>query len=243
MSPREFVAVVTGGSSGIGAALCQALLERDYTVVCVARRPSQIEHEKLTSISADLADRLETEEAAREIAEEYEVTHLVHNAGIILPNLIEDANVDDLHTLTQLHAGAALTLAQAFLPAMKAARFGRIIFNTSRAAMGAATRTAYSYSKAGLHGMAKTWALELGHYGITVNVVAPGPVLTDNFWGIVEKGSEREARLAESLPVKRLGTVDDVTNAMLYFADPHSGFVTGQVLYVCGGASIGGVTI
>ncbi|MEX0345807.1 MAG: SDR family NAD(P)-dependent oxidoreductase [Rhizobiaceae bacterium] len=243
MSRRELVAVVTGGSAGIGAKLCEEMLAGGYTVVCVARRDPEFAHERLHSVKADLTDAADTERAAAEIANRFNVTHFIHNAGIILPNLVEDAKMEDLHTLTQLHAGAALTFVQAFLPAMKEAGFGRIIFNSSRAALGAITRTAYSYSKAGLHGMARTWALELGPHGITANVVAPGPVLTDNFWGIIDKGSEREQKLADSLPVRRLGTVDDVTKALMYFADPDNGYVTGQTLYVCGGASIGGVTL
>jgi NAD(P)-dependent dehydrogenase (short-subunit alcohol dehydrogenase family) len=91
--------------------------------------------------------------------------------------------------------------------------------------------------------MARTWALELGPDGITVNVVAPGPVLTDNFWGIVPKGSEREEKLAQSLPVRRLGRVEDVARAVMFFAAPEADFITGQTLYVCGGASVGGLTI
>ena len=91
--------------------------------------------------------------------------------------------------------------------------------------------------------MARTWALELAPHGITGNVVAPGPVLTDNFWGIIPKGSEREQALAEKMPVGRLGTVRDISNAFLYFCDPENGFVTGQTLYVCGGASIGTLSL
>ena len=92
-------------------------------------------------------------------------------------------------------------------------------------------------------GMARTWALELAPHGITVNVVAPGPILTDNFWGIIPKGSDRETELARRIPVGRLGTVEDVTNAFLFFCDPANSFVTGQTLYVCGGASIGTVQL
>ena len=113
------------------------------------------------------------------------------------------------------------------------------LFNGSRAALGVPTRTAYSATKAGIIGMARTWALELAQHGITVNVVAPGPVQTDNFWGIIEKGSAREAELAKRIPVGRLGTVRNISNAFLYFCDPENGFVTGQTLYVCGGGSVG----
>jgi 3-oxoacyl-[acyl-carrier protein] reductase len=240
---NDYTAVVTGGNKGIGADLAQAMLARGWRVVSIARHAGETRHDLLEHVQADLMDPAATAEAARAIAARHRVTHFVHNAGIILPNLIEDARPEDLQALTQLHLGAALTLTQAFLPAMKARGFGRILFNASRAALGAKTRTAYSASKAGMIGMARTWALELAEHGITVNVVAPGPVLTDNFWGIVPQGSDQEADLARRLPVGRLGTPADVTRAFMFFADPDAGFVTGQTLYVCGGASIGGVPI
>ncbi len=239
----DYTAVITGGNKGIGADLAQAMLAQGWRVVSVARHAGEARHDLLEHVQTDLMDPTATAEAAREIASRHEVTHFVHNAGVILPNLIEDARPEDLQALTQLHLGAALTLTQAFLPAMKARGFGRILFNASRSALGAKTRTAYSASKAGMIGMARTWALELAEHGITVNVVAPGPVLTDNFWGIVPKGSEQEADLAHRLPVGRLGTPEDVTRAFMFFAAPEAGFVTGQTLYVCGGASIGGVPI
>jgi len=113
----------------------------------------------------------------------------------------------------------------------------------TRAAMGVPTRTAYSATKAAIHGMARTWALELGPDGITVNVVAPGPILTDNFWSIIPKDSERQQRLADQLPVRRIGTVEDVSRAVMFFAEPEASYVTGQVLFVCGGSSLGGLSL
>lgn len=235
----DFTAVITGGSKGIGADLAQRLLDKGYRVISLARHTPDWSHERLESVECDLLDAGAVAAAAKEIAGRHEVTHLVHNAGLIRPNLVEEAKPEDITGLAQLHLGAALTLLQAALPAMKARRFGRVMFNASRAALGVPTRTAYSATKAGMIGMARTWALELAPHGITVNVVAPGPILTDNFWGIVPKGSEREGELAKRIPVGRLGTVEDVSNAFLFFCDPASGFVTGQTLYVCGGASVG----
>lgn len=239
----DYTAVITGGSQGIGADLAAAMLDRGWRVISVARNRSAATHNRLEQIEADLMDPKATAAVAQDIAARHDVTHFVHNAGVILPNLIEDARPDDLLSLTQLHLGAALTLTQAFLPAMKAGRFGRILFNASRAALGTRTRTAYSASKAGMIGMARTWALELAPHGITVNVVAPGPIRTENFWGIVPKDSPQETALAARLPVGRLGTVRDITYAFMFFADEKAGFITGQTLYVCGGASIGGVPI
>ena len=91
--------------------------------------------------------------------------------------------------------------------------------------------------------MARTWALELAPDGITVNVVAPGPIRTDMFYDVVEAGSERERALAAALPVKRLGESADVARAVEFFVHPDNGFVTGQTLFVCGGSSVGSLTI
>ena len=239
----DFTALITGASKGIGADLARALLERGYRVISLARSPGDWSHERLEQVDVDLLDKAAVKEVARDIAARHEITHLVHNAGLIWPNLLEDADPDDITGLAQLHLGSALTLVQAALPAMKARRFGRVLFNGSRAALGVPTRTAYSASKAGMIGMARTWALELAPHGITVNVVAPGPIQTDNFWGIVPKGSEKEAEIGARIPVGRLGQPADVTNAFLFFCDPASGFVTGQTLYVCGGASVGAMSL
>jgi NAD(P)-dependent dehydrogenase (short-subunit alcohol dehydrogenase family) len=239
----EFTAVVTGGNKGIGADLVERLLGQGYTVVSVARTAPEKSHPNLHSVEADLLDAQAVAAAAGTIAAEFDVTHLIHNAGLIWPNLVEEAKPEDITGLAQLHLGSALTLLQAALPNMKARQFGRVMFNASRAALGAPTRTAYSASKAGMIGMARTWALELAPHGITVNVVAPGPILTDNFWGIVEKDSPQQEALAKRIPVGRIGNVRDVTNAFLFFCDPENSFVTGQTLYVCGGASVGTLTI
>lgn len=239
----DYTAVVTGGSNGIGANLADRLLEQGYTVVIVDRTAPSKSHPNLHSVHADLLDRDAVKAAADDIKATFDVTHLVHNAGLIWPNLIEDATPEDISELAQLHLGSALTLLQASLPGMKKRQFGRVMFNASRAALGAPTRTAYSASKAGMIGMARTWALELAPYGITVNVVAPGPILTDNFWGIVEKDSPQQEALATRIPVGRLGTVQDVANAFLFFCSPENSFVTGQTLYVCGGASVGTLMI
>jgi NAD(P)-dependent dehydrogenase (short-subunit alcohol dehydrogenase family) len=92
-------------------------------------------------------------------------------------------------------------------------------------------------------GMARTWALELAPIGITVNVVAPGPIETDNFYSVIQRGSPQVERIAQAIPVRRLGEPGDVARAVMFFADREAGFVTGQVLYVCGGASVGAFSL
>lgn len=237
------VAVITGASKGIGADLTKRMLSEGYRVVGMARHAPDFEHPNFEFLALDLTDVEAVAAAAKDVAARYQVSHFVQNAGVIWPNLIEQVKPEDITGLAQLYLGSALTLLQAFLPAMKDHRFGRVLFNGSRAALGVPTRTAYSASKAGMIGMARTWALELAQHQITVNVVAPGPIQTDNFWEIVPKGSDREADLARRIPVGRLGTVSDVTNAFMFFADRNAGFVTGQTLFVCGGASVGSMSL
>lgn len=232
-------AIVTGGSAGIGRAVVQMLLEADYDVVSLDLQPSPVSHRRLTHIKVDLSDTAATTEVARELGKAHAVTTLVHNAGTIRPALLPDVKLEDLEALVNLHLSSALVLLQSMLPAMKAAAFGRVVLVSSRAVLGLPTRTAYATTKAGMLGMARTWALELAPQGITVNVVAPGPIETDNFYSVVPRGSSQVERIASSIPVKRLGEAGDVARAVMFFADRDNGFVTGQVLYVCGGTSVG----
>ncbi|WP_088278495.1 SDR family oxidoreductase [Ideonella sp. A 288] len=241
---RPTAALVTGTSTGIGRVICEHLLAAGHEVVAMSRRSTDLQHPRLHSMAVDLGDRAATAAAAREAAGRFDLTTVVHNAGIIRPALLADARLDDLDALTELHLGSAITLVQAALPAMRARRFGRIVLMSSRGALGLATRTVYAATKAGMIGMARTWALELAPEGITVNVVAPGPIRgTEMFHAVVPAESERERKLAEAIPVKRLGTPEDVARAVDFFVDPGNGFVTGQVLYVCGGASVGTIVV
>ena len=233
------VAAVTGGSAGIGKVICEQLLAQGYEVVSLSRRRTEIDHPRLHSVEVDLADRAATAEAMRDMARRFEVTTVVHNAGVIRAALLLDVQLSDLDALVDLHLGCAIQMLQAALPAMRARQFGRVVLLSSRAALGLQTRTSYSATKAGMLGMARTWALELAAEGITVNVVAPGPIRTDMFYDVVEQGSDRERQLAASVPVKRLGESADVARAVAFFADAANGFVTGQVLYVCGGTTLG----
>jgi NAD(P)-dependent dehydrogenase (short-subunit alcohol dehydrogenase family) len=238
------VAVVTGGSTGIGAEICRQMLAVGYEVISLSLGKPDKTHPRLHSIEIDLTDRAATAKTAADVAARFPVTHLVHNAGAIRPALLPDVELDDLEALTQLHLGAAITLAQAVLPAMKRENFGRIVLMSSRGALGLATRTAYAATKGGMIGMARTWALELAADGITVNVIAPGPISgTDMFHAVVPKGSDREKALASAIPVQRLGRPDDVARAVMFFCERDNGFVTGQTLYVCGGASLGSIVI
>jgi 3-oxoacyl-[acyl-carrier protein] reductase len=238
MSPKR--AIVTGGSTGIGVAICRGLLEQGYEVISLSRREAGLSSPQLRSVRVDLTDPRATRQAAEAIAASTPATTIVHNAGAIREKPLEQVDLADLDALTHLHLAAAVILVQANLAAMRAAGYGRIVLVSTRAVLGLGKRTTYAATKAAMLGLARTWALELGPAGITVNVVAPGPIEeTEMFDAVLAKGSPRREALAQSLPVRRIGRPADVARAVTFFTDPEAGFVTGQTLYVCGGASVG----
>ncbi len=243
MENSQGVTVVTGGNRGIGKSITMQLLDAGHRVACMARQEPEFSHENLQSIVVDLADRKATRAAADELASKEQILRVVHNAGVIRPALIEDVSLDDLDYLTELHLATMVSLLQASLPAMKAAGFGRIVGVSSRGALGLQTRTNYSATKSGMFGMLRTWALELGPLGITSNCVAPGPIESDMFDEIMQDDKERIENLAKAIPVQRIGRPEDVATAVKFFLENDSDFITGQTLYVCGGASIGSITI
>jgi 3-oxoacyl-[acyl-carrier protein] reductase len=173
------------------------------------------------------------------VTDKYEITRLVNNVGLVKPALIEDTRLDDFELLMNLNTRSALLCAQALLPTMRRKKFGRIVSNASRVVLGKELRTSYSASKGALLSMSRTWALELAKDGITVNGVAPGPIATTAFWANNPPESERAKAIVNSIPVKRMGTPEDVANGVAFFLDERSSFVTGQFLYICGGVTVG----
>ena len=233
--------LITGGGSGIGATLTKNLIAKGEVVVTLGLDLPNWKHDNLIGYQADLTDTEQTNEAAQLISSSHKINNIVHNAGMILPNLLPKVKTDDILTLSHLHLAAPIALTQAILPNMINDKNGRIVFISSRASMGMPTRSAYAATKAGIHGLAKTWALELAENNITVNVIAPGPVLTQNFWDLVPKDSELQQEISDYIPVGRIGTTGDIANAVEFFLDEKASFVTGQVLYVCGGTSLKGL--
>jgi NAD(P)-dependent dehydrogenase (short-subunit alcohol dehydrogenase family) len=234
--------LVTGGSSGIGAAVCREFSASGRGVISLDRSAPPDAIAGVEHVEIDLSDTAAVQTLATDVARRLAITTIVHCAGAIREKPLESVTLDDLQYLSNLHLAAPLSLVQANLPTMKRRHFGRIVLISSRAVLGLANRSAYASTKAGMLGLARTWALELGAHGITANVVAPGPIeSTAMFHEIIPADSPKLPRIAEAVPVKRLGRPADVVRAVMFFAAPDAGFVTGQTLFVCGGTSVGSI--
>ncbi len=234
----EGAVLITGASRGIGRAIADMLGARGQRVVNLSRTPPARACSREMHVAVDLADAEATAEALAGVTDAHDIAGLVNNAGISIPQTIEEVSLDVFESTLAVNVRAAVQCAQAVLPAMKRAGWGRIVNISSRAVLGNEGRTVYAASKAGLDGMTRVWALELARFAITVNSIAPGPVDTELFRSQRPLGSpEYEARRA-SVPLGRLGTPEDIARAVLFFLEPDNGFVTGQLLFVCGGLSI-----
>jgi NAD(P)-dependent dehydrogenase (short-subunit alcohol dehydrogenase family) len=242
-SENTKTAVITGGNRGIGADISRRFLDKGYAVVNISREEPEWKHDKFVTVRADLSDLAEARAAAEDVSAHFKVTTFVHNAGVIRPDLLEDIKLDDLEYLTNLHLGSAIILAQKFVPTMRESMFGRIVLISSRGVLGLVTRTNYAATKAGQIGITRTWALELAESGVTVNCVAPGPIETDMFHELVPEDDPRKEKIAASVPVKRLGTPEDIGRVVAFLCEPESGFITGQTWYICGGASLGALSL
>lgn len=230
--------LVTGGSRGIGRAIVTRLVDDGYDVINFSRRPPAdlLPHETFTSV--DLAEPDAARHAVQALAADRLVTRLVNNAGMAEVAPIESVGLEAIHRTVALNLTAPIILLQGLLPAMRAAREGRVVNIGSRAALGKPGRTVYGATKAGLAGMTRTWALELAGAGITVNAVAPGPIATELFDATNPVGGGM-VDIRHRVPVGRLGRPEEVAHAVAMFLDARAGFITGQILYVCGGVSVG----
>ena len=234
-------AVITGGAQGIGAAITQRLKADGFrTIVLDITTPAADVTANVDAFhQIDLSDAEATRALTARIAATDDVTCLVNNVGIVAPAPVEDVALDDFDRLMHVNLRPSIICTQAFLPGMKALGGGRIVMNTSRVTLGKELRTLYAATKGAAQSMARTWALELGPHGITVNCVAPGPIGTDAFWKNNPPDAPRTREIIEHVPVRRVGTGADVANAVSFFCAPEAGFVTGQTLFVCGGVTVG----
>ncbi len=235
-------ALVTGGSRGIGRAVVQSLIDDGYEVINFSRTaPTQLLPGEIFE-SVDLGDPKRAREAAFDWAAKKDILNLVNNAGMIHVGKIEDIAIEQIEDMLSLNMIAPLIMLQAVLPAMRKNKFGRVVNIGSRAALGKVGRTIYGGTKAGLGGMTRTWALETAADGITVNAIAPGPVATELFIASNPPDLPQTKKIAESVPVGRFGEPEEIAHAVRMFLDRKAGFITGQLLYVCGGMSVGFTT-
>ena len=243
MNTPDRVTLITGASKGIGRACAQRLHRDGHRLIGLARNQPADGTFPGDFYTVDLADRAATAEILSALTEKYDVNGLINNVGLVAPQLLEEIELAEFDAVVEVNLVSAIQCAKACLPAMQRQSFGRIVNISTELVLGYATRTAYSSAKAGLISFARTWALELARYGVTVNAIAPGAVETDFFMANNPIGSpQREAKLAR-IPLGRFGEPEDIAAVAAFFMRPDSTFVTGQTLFVCGGSSLGSIAL
>jgi 3-oxoacyl-[acyl-carrier protein] reductase len=238
------VALVTGGSRGIGRAIAEALAEQGATVVVNYVRAEADAQEvakgiaekggKAEIIGFDVADAAASEEAIAEVAKRHgRLDIAVSNAGISIDGLILRLKAEDIARTLNVNVGGAFAVARAATKVMMRARTGRIVFVSSVVGeAGNAGQTAYSASKAALLGLTRSLAREYVGRGITVNAVAPGYVDTDMTRALT---SEQRENVLKSVPLGRVATAREIATGVVYLASDEASYVTGQVLRINGG--------
>ncbi len=250
MSPTpQRTAIVTGAARGIGAATAERLAADGYAVAVLdldatagARTVERIiaGGGRALAVGADVGDEAQVTAAVAEVTGRLGApTVLVNNAGVLRDNLLFKMTGADWDTVMDVHLRGAFLMTRVTQKHMVDAGFGRIVNLSSSSALGNRGQANYAAAKAGLQGFTKTLALELGRFGITANAVAPGFIATDMTAATAERMGITFDQFKEScaaeIPVRRVGTPEDVAHAVSFLAGEQAGFVSGQVLYVAGG--------
>lgn len=235
---------ITGASKGIGRGIATVFAKQGANTVIVARHLEAAEEvaDELKSagfeamgLSADVADKASLEAAVEKTVATYGgIDILCANAGIFPSANLEEMTEDDWDLVMNTNLKGSLFSVQTCLPALKVSSAGRVIITSSITGpiTGFPGWSHYGASKAGQLGFIRTAAIELAKYGITVNAVMPGNILTE---GLAGMGEDYLNQMAASIPLKRLGSVEDIANAMIYFASEEAAYVTGQTIVVDGG--------
>lgn len=229
--------LVTGASRGIGFSIAKRLARGGHHVIGIARSTSA-EPFLGDMIKADLAQR-ESDDVMHRIAKEYDVDGLINNIGIALPGELDAINCADFSQTMDLNLFTAIRMSQIFVPSMRQKRRGRIVNIASRAALGLEGNSVYAASKAGMVGFARSLALELAKFNITVNTVAPGPIETEMYRAHRPEGSNAANERLAKIPLGRIGKPEEVAAVVEFLLSDDAGFITGQTIFVDGGMSIG----
>jgi 3-oxoacyl-[acyl-carrier protein] reductase len=243
------VAIVTGAARGIGSAVARRLAADGLAVGVIDLKEGDCGGTvdaitaaggRAAAAGADVSDSAQVAAAVQAIAGELgPPAVLVNNAGVLRDNLLFKMTDDDWDTVLGVHLRGSFLMSRAVQKYMVSAKFGRIINLSSSSALGNRGQANYSAAKAGLQGFTKTLAIELGQFGVTVNAIAPGFIVTDMTAATAARvGVEFEAfqeAAAGRIPVRRVGQPDDVAHVASFLASEGAGFVSGQVIYVAGG--------
>lgn len=235
------IALVTGAGSGIGEACAALLAERGATVVVLdidgqaAERAAAAIGPRAHPLSCDVTDLASMRAATAHIESQYgRLDILVNNAGIIRDKQIKNMAPAEWKAVLAVNTRGVWNGVQAAVPGMRERGYGKIVSMASRAALGNFGQTNYAFSKAGLIGMSRALALELGPHNITVNVVAPGLVETPL---ILEANPELHERVARATPLGRAAQPREIGEAVCFLASEAAAYITAQTLFVCGGRS------
>jgi NAD(P)-dependent dehydrogenase (short-subunit alcohol dehydrogenase family) len=237
-------AIVTGAAKGIGKAIAERLSSDGFFIVIV-----DVDSENGSKLARSLGDdkasfyncNIQSEDEvtglfSKVIKEHKKIDVLVNNAGIIKDNMIHKMTVEDFESVIDVNLKGTWLMCKEAAKIMREQKSGRIINISSRAWLGNAGQSNYSASKAGIVGLTRVLALELGKYNVLVNAVAPGLIDTPLTQALTE---EVRSKLIQAQPTKTMGKPEDIANAVSFLANENTQFITGQTIYIDGGKSIG----